>query len=205
MEYLFFLIPAAVIALAFILYFRRENVRAKQSPATQKKQAIIDSLKVQTRTASGVRTSARQTPAAAFLAAIDEAFDLGDKLCASKGWTNKIDRSRAEVLIFPSVRDFDSNNNYNPAFQVFLEPNDPYNGSIYDKGGYILAAEEVLQLQNPVVFVVADYYQNFDDARRANFHGIEHCLYEMNAPARHAEIKDHSQGGGHPFDQVEGY
>ncbi len=72
MEYLFFLIPAAVIALAFILYFRRENVRAKQSPATQKKQAIIDSLKVQTRTASGVRTSARQTPAAAFLELLAE-------------------------------------------------------------------------------------------------------------------------------------
>ena len=120
------------------------------------------------------------------------------RAAAREGFINTISTQTITVLVFPSVREFYENGNYSPSVKVFIDENDSYAGSDYDKGGYILAAERVLSF-TPFVYIIAEYKQDWEQAKNANFYAYEHALLKLNDEARFQATVDHSNGGGHPI------
>ncbi len=184
----------ALAALVAVIYFFKKK---RKDIVTDQLQKEIDKLKIETKTPLGVKVLSQTTRTNEFLQAIDAGFELYQKIAKQEGYTNRPEPSHFTVLVFPSVKDTDSNGNYAPSFKVFLSKKSSYNGSVYDKGGYILAAEQVIGLENGI-FAVADNNQ-FEYCKTAVYNGLEHLLLYYCDRERFHQTADHSQTGGHPI------
>ena len=192
-----FVIIGVMIALAAmvgLVYFIKKK---KKDIVTDQLQKEIDKLTGKTVTPLGVSVLSQSPRTNEFLQAVDAGFELYQKIAKQEGYTNYPEPSHFTVLVFPSVSDRDSTGNYAPSFKAFLSKNSSYIGSIYDKGGYILAAEQVVGLEDGI-FAVADNNQ-FEYCRAATYNGLEHLLLYYCDRERFHQTADHSKTGGHPI------
>ena len=186
---------AAVAALVIFLLMRKKA--KKTDIVTERLQAEIDKLTGRTTTPLGVVILSDSPRSEQFIAAVDAGFRLYQKIAEQEGYKNYPAPEHFTVLVFPAVTETDSSGNYSPSFKVFLSPTDPYNGSVYDKGGYVWAAEQVIGLDDGI-FAVAEN-NNFEYCKNATYNGLEHLLLWYCDRQRFEATKDHSQTGGHPI------
>lgn len=184
----------AVVWLA--LHFKKGK---SQVPTIQNQ---IDKLKVKTTTPGGVFVVSAKTPSTLMQTAIDLAFAEMREIAARLGFTNKIEPNNYTILVFPSVRDYNADGTYCPSFQVYFQPGDPYDGSVYDQlpnqpGGWTYAAEQVLSPDN-CTFVIADC-ENAEYIRASTHNGLDHIYLFFNDRQRYEDTKSHANGGGHPI------
>lgn len=211
-----YLAPILIIGglVLFILYEKKLLFFKRLLPVTKetRMQKIIDTLVVQTNAISGVfpRVLSQAPLSEQMTAGIKEGFR--ERIARARdvyGWTAGLDPAGYTILVFPSVRDHDSNGNYAPSFQVFFDKGDPYDGSIYDQepnspAGWTFAAEQVLQnnvngrLEPVDVFVIA-MNDREDYSARVTSYGLDHLFAWKNDRGIYESTKDHSQGGGHPL------
>lgn len=168
-----------------------------------KEQAIIDSLiyipSWQTEAHPKLYTNIK--PDDVVLQGINDAFNERIAKAKTLGWTQHLDPNEYTLLIFPSVRDYDDQGTYSPSFQVFLDPNSPYNGSVYDHGGYIYAAERCLtdSAGNLTGTFIIAANNSKEYTKTAVSNGLDHLFAWYNDRVLYEATKDHSKGGGHPL------
>ena len=184
--------------------------------AVQRQQLIIDSLKEGRSAEPGempmiLARPGKLTPN--LLAGIREGFrERIERARTVMGWENDLAPQSYIVLVFPSVRDYDAEGNYEPSFQVFFDKGNTYDESIWDQepgkeGGWTYAAEQVLMeyvrdgdqigWRPTHVFIIAE---NDDVLYSANAtaNGLDHLFAYRNDLNLYYATADHSQGGYHP-------
>jgi hypothetical protein len=215
------LIVAAIAVAAALIFWNRRKVKAakaaKTGYAAAQMQAIINSLDGNTPAIPGIqpRIMHRGQLKPEILAGIREGFReraakaqtmLKDPNNPQSGfWDQGLAPEIYTVMVFPALRDYSSDGTYAPSFQVFFNPGDPYDESIYDQqpnqpGGWTFAAEQVLTSNGvPVdVFIIAD--NNSEEySALATANGLDHIFAARNNTALYEATKDHSTGGSHPL------
>lgn len=201
------LIFAVIAAVATVIYFvtRSKHVAVAESPTGR--DAIIATLVHETPAVPGhfpfVRSQVPLTEAVE--QGIIEAFYERITAAQNKGWANGFDPAAYEILIFPSVRDHNLDGVYSPVFQVFIDPGDPYDNSIYDQvpnspGGWIFAAEQVLttgKVPKNVFIIAANDSREY--TKRVVSYALDHLFAWYNDRELYMATVDHSQTGGHPL------
>lgn len=198
------------------------NLREVQTEALNRQLAA---LSVVTTTPKGARVQSAQALPAEQLRGVEAAFDLGEAQTIVHNLQNQIGRGGYTVFVVKSERDFNAEGNYAPAFAVPIlcsklyngAYNDPYCGSIYDKGAfsvngqliehinYVLAAERVVTEDGQFnKWLVADYRGQMIDFMFAVNFGFEHCALRRHDIGQYLQTADHSSGGGHPLLGVSG-
>lgn len=99
------------------------------------------------------------------------------------------------VAILKST-DLDSNGD--PAIRI---PAAQYAGTIYDKGGYVLIAGQMLAQGEPYgnVMAIPDHQTNFERMRDVVGFEAEHIVAALNLPTLYWANETHTQSSGHPF------
>lgn len=186
-----FLIIAA-LGISIYLLSRKPHM------VDDREQAIIDSL-TYVEEIGGITVKSRDHLPFDVVQGILQGFTETFAKARALGYTEGQSFTDYTVLVFPSVRNYDDNGTYSPVFQVFLNPKDPYIGSVYDHGGWIYAAERVLT-RNGVptgTFIIADNTSREYTARAVTY-GLEHLLLFKNDRSRYEATKTHLTGG-HPL------
>lgn len=166
-------------------------------------QAIVDSLVVHTNTPKGVFVLSQKTMAPEAITAIDEEFDNMFQIAQRLGYSNKLQHSLYTVLVFPSVKDYDSSGTYSPSFKVYFEAGNAYDETIWDQmpnypGGWTYAAEWVMDLDQ-CRFVIADN-NSIEYTKNVIHYGLDHLLPYHNDRAFYEATKSHAQGQNpHPI------
>lgn len=86
----------------------------------------------------------------------------------------------------------------NPAYRI---PAGPYAGTIYDKGGYILVAGEVISVGDQIgnIIVIPEHRTNMAHLETVTEHEWEHVEYAWHDAERFEATKFHGVGEGHPI------
>lgn len=191
------IITSAIIIGAIIFIILKKTV-FKPKSVGERLNDLLKTLTVRVETEKhGIPVFGQKQFPKEFYAAIDDGFDYLLEVAAEKGYTQGLEPSKRAILVFPSERDYNSDGVYAPSFKVFIDKNDPYWGSQYDKGGYILAAEQVLNLEEDI-HAVAEYTKNWNELALASFYGHEHEVLYKNDRQKYEETKTHLTGG-HPI------
>lgn len=113
------------------------------------------------------------------------------------GWTLGMDPAKYTIYVYPNAGLAADGT---PAFKVFLPPGDPYIGSEFDKGGYILAAERVLTkgVEPTNEFIIADSEDQAYTARVTSY-ALDHIFLWFNDRDKYFATMTHANGGGHPL------
>jgi len=192
-----------VLALAYVLIAAKMKLWPWASKVIGSvkgsEQAIIDTLRMMT-IVEGTTVFSRTALPEEVKQGIIAAFDERVTKARTKGWYGGFN-AKYRIYVYPSVRDTDPNGNYSPCFQVFLPPGDPYIGSEYDKGGYILAAERVLTDGNgnpENIFIIAENTSKAYTERVVSY-ALDHLFAWHNDKDLYYATVDHSKGGGHPL------
>lgn len=124
---------------------------------------------------------------------------------AIDGFTASVDPADCKILVFPSVRDFDANGNYSPAFQVFFAAGSVYDESEFDKepgkpGGYTLAAEQVMTVADSSTWTIIPHPDNiwliaennsYEYTKNVTSCGLEHILAYKHSLGFYLQTRDH--------------
>ena len=136
------------------------------------------------------------------IAAVDEGLQrLFDKCKCQisemdgKPFSQAVTHAEYIVAILKST-DVDSNGD--PAIRV---PAAQYKGTIYDKGGYILIAGQMLAIGKPYgnIMAIPDHNSNFKRLSDITEYEGEHIAAGWNAPTVARANETHGAGSGHPF------
>lgn len=201
MEFVFAIILAAVIGYVILAWKMKLFPFKGKVIGTVKdgrQQAIIDSLTEYTYIPPKVYS--RSPLSIDIKNGIADAFDERITTAKSKGWTKGLNPVDYTIYVFPSVRDLDADGNYSPVFQVFLPKGDPYNGSEYDHGGWIYAAEQVLTEGDQLTdtFIIAANNSR-EYTQRVVSYALDHLFAYKNDRELYERTKNHANGGQHPL------
>lgn len=186
----FFIVIAIVGVLVTIAWLRFRS-------SDDGEQQIIDSL-VHTEDFLYGTIKSRSPVSPEVVEGIYDAFQERIEKGKERGWTNF--QGPFEILVFPSVRDWDAYGTYSPSFQVFIDKDSPYWGSEWDRGGYVLAAERVITKgdQPTNTFIIAQ-----NDSREysctATSNGLDHIFAAKNDWQFYLDTRYHTNGVSHPL------
>lgn len=172
------------------------RVYAAQDAMTRRAQQITgDRFRFESTSPKGVRIISVNRPPAAMLTAIDQGFTDLFAIARKHNYRNHLNYSDYTVYIAKADRNRDSAGNYSPDIAT---PAGQYAGSIYDQGGFVYAAGQVLG-NSPSGFVFAEHERSLDRVSDiVRFEG-EHIVLYHNDRRLYQQTADHSQGGGHPI------
>lgn len=189
----------AVIIFAWWKMSRKGKIVGVIKPK-DRQQAIIDSLTAAT-VVDGAMVLSRMALSEDVKQGIKDAFFERTEKAKMLGWTKGFNPADYTIYVFPSVRDIDLDGNYSPVFQVFLLPSDSYIGSVYDHGGWIYAAEQIIMngiAPTNKFIITANNSREYTQNAVAN--GLDHLLAYKNDRALYERTKDHSDGvSRHPL------
>lgn len=169
---------------------------AAQDSMTRRAQQITgDRFRFESTSPKGVRIISVNRPPAAMLTAIDQGFTDLFAVARKHNYRNHLNYSDYTVFIAKADRTKDSAGNYSPDIAT---PAGQYAGSVYDQGGFIYAAGQVLG-NSPSGFVFAEHERSLNRVSDiVRFEG-EHIVLYFNDRKLYQQTADHSQGGGHPI------
>ena len=176
----------------------------------------VDAASIHLRTPKGANVAAVEGLSAGELDAVDLGFDWADEKAALYSLTNKTTRDNYTVIFVPPITEFDSSGNYAPSFAVPIScspfGSDPYCGSVYDKGLFLVNGKSVskyihfvwaaeLVLDEPGMnrwLVARSAHFQPDYLARATNYGWEHaCLFWNDQGKYYATL--YHLSGGHPL------
>ena len=169
---------------------------APQDSLTRRAQQITgDRFRFESRSPKGVRILSVNRPPAEMLRAIDQGFTDLFAVARKRNYRNRLNHSDYTVFIAKADRTKDSAGNYSPDIAT---PAGQYAGSVYDQGGFVYAAGQVLG-NSPSGFVFAEHDRSLNRVSDiVRFEG-EHIVLYHNDRRLYQQTADHSQGGGHPI------
>ncbi len=145
-----------IFLLAALAVFS-SNVEAQERTLINKAQRITnDRFTFFAETPRGARIYAVNKPNNRTLNAVDDGLNNLFAVARKNGYNRRLSYSDYTIFIARPDRTRDSSGQYSSRHCRYAAQ---YAGSVYDKGGYIYAAEMVLGY-NPAAFVIAEYTGN---------------------------------------------
>jgi len=195
-----------VALFAVFMYFRQRNRRLTHPDYLNTSQFDENKFTLTLTTPQGRTIYAQRPLDSRMLTCADLAFNLRRPAMDVNGYegvSNPHTPENGFIAVLPSIRDYNSNGEYSPAFAVYINEMDYFYNSVYDQKRnekpslwqkiigdrnthYILAAEQILNAQLNA-FAVAEYKSDWTQCRNAIFHGEEHSLLSIIDPVRYAE------------------
>ncbi len=128
-------------------------------------------------------------------AAIDRGLERTFAKARCKGYTKNLTHSAYTVAILKAT-DLDSNGN-----PVFRTSNRGYEGSVYDKGGYITVGGQVVSVGHVYgnIIAIPDASTDFDYMALTAEYESEHNALADNDLEEFERTKNHASGVGHPI------
>lgn len=189
------LIFIGVLLLLGSLGFRgcgKDSVTVRIKPVENQ----VWEIKLKSASPRGVQVWAQDgtTITAEDLDAIERGFEKTFIKSRCRGYKSQLHHSDYIVAILKAA---DTDSDGNPAYRL---PAGPYAGTIYDKGGYILVAGQMVFVGQPYgnVIAIPDHSFNFDHMARVAEYEAEHVILAWNDPDEFERTKIHI-GNSHPI------
>lgn len=200
---IYLIIGLALIAAATSFLVWR-NIQRKKRWAANRVAAVVETLTVETRLDNGCTVRSQKPLTDVQRYGIAEAFERMDAAARRNGYEQRLGGENYTIYIFPTARELDADGNYSPAFKVYFDRGDEYDESIYDQepgkpGGWLYAAEQVIDLPNGV-FVIAESH-NPQFVIESVYNGLDHLILYHNDQTRYYATRFHGNGGAHPIIQ----
>lgn len=154
-----------------------------------------DKFTISVRTPMGANVYAAKQPSIDVLNAIDKGLSDLFMVARKNKYRKRLNYSDHTIYIARADRTKDIDNKYSPDIAIGAAQ---YEGTIYDKGGYIYASGIVVAL-NPCAFMIAEHTKDLQRISEVVRYEGEHLILYHNDRRRFNETADHSQGGGHPI------
>lgn len=181
-------IIVALVALGIIvtwLYLRRK----KTSEIWQRV------FEIKTKTRDGCELWLEDSVGHPDVAAIHRGMEHTFEKARCKGYTQALNLSDYIIAIVKSVPSSDGT----PCYKI---PAGVYAGTVYDKGGYILVAGQMLTVGEPYgnIIVIPDHKGQFTEHLELVVgYEVEHCVLAFNDAEEFERTKVHTATAGHPI------
>lgn len=193
-----FLIILGIIAGGYLIYAYLNEVFpfAKKTVAAidNREQAIITTLTHVTPPVANLfpKVLSRAELSPEVKQGVIDAFSERIIAAVRRGWASGLEPASYTLYIFPAVEP--------GVFKVFLPPGDPYIGSQFDKGGWMLSAEKVITKGETLLdeFIIAASDSRTDTANYVSY-ALDHLFAYKNDRDLYEKTKFHSEGVVHPL------
>lgn len=187
MVQLFIIIVILISIVAMVILLRRKKIDTIENRVFRLDDSFVTEKGVRIRREPGV-----EVPLAACIA-IEQGI-TATQIRTRRKYGTSLNLTDYIVAVVRSERDSDGN----PSYRL---PAGPYAGSVYDKGGYILVAGQMLTAGAPYgnIIVLPEHTDNFDHMERAAEYEAEHVELAWWDGDEFEATKIHGQGKGHPI------
>lgn len=192
------LIFGGLAAVVLFLLWRRK--KEKEANRTIGKRVVDLSNQPDRRRTASLGTNIWLEDDAACSESVMRAFENGlahaFEKAACRGYTRALNHSDYNIAVLKS------HENDSQGFPAYRLPCQNYCGSVYDKGGYILAAGQMVFVGTPYgnwIAIPEHTVQQLEHAETIAEYEAEHVILAWNDGAEFERTKTHGDGTGHPI------